>query len=95
MNELAKQALDKYLKLMNDFIYGNISTQRFEAHYLETFKNETVTFDEKIYSALNNLFLDLDMYCEDESIRDEDDIDKKELLKRVKSHLATLRLGES
>ena len=84
------QALNKYLDLLRSFACGGMGVSSFEKEYLTTFKNEETLFGGKVYDILNELFGDIDQYCADPAIRDDDDIDEKELLKRVMVALAQL-----
>ncbi|TXK95117.1 hypothetical protein BMR11_14125, partial [Methylococcaceae bacterium CS5] len=43
------------------------------------FKEETRVLPEDVYDALNNLFLDVDAYCADVSLRDDEDLDEEDL----------------
>jgi hypothetical protein len=90
LKKVKMQALDKYLDLLRSFVCGDISASSFEKIYLQTFKNEETVFGGQAYEILNELFGDIDEYCADPTIRDEDDIDEKELLRRVGSALERL-----
>lgn len=81
---------EKYILLIKQFVSGEIAAPQFEALYLEFFKNESEIFSERIFGVLNELFLDVDAYCSDPSLRDTGDIDDKELLERAKSALRKL-----
>jgi len=84
------QALAKYLDLLRTFTRGSLSAHLFEQEYLVAFKNEKILFGGTIYYILNELFGDVDEYCSDPAIRDEDDIDDEELLKRARVALERL-----
>ncbi len=82
--------IQKYILLITQFVTGEIAASQFEASYLDTFKNESEIFPEKIYGVLNELFLDVDAYCSDPDLRDEEDLDDQELLERAKEALTKL-----
>lgn len=74
-------AVVRYKSLLTQFVAGEITAQKFEAVYLEMFKEETELLPEGIYETLNILFSNVDMYCGDPSLRDEGDLDDDELMK--------------
>lgn len=80
----------KYKQLIFSFITGNISTNEFESSYLKMVKEEETIFDEVIYQIIGTLFSDVDAYCEDIELRDEDDIGELELFERAKTSLIQL-----
>ena len=82
--------ITKYKVLLNQFVSGEVSAPHFEAAFLEMFKNESSIFPEDIYDVLNNLFIDVDAYCGDESLRDDNDLDDKGLLASAKVALDKL-----
>ncbi len=82
--------LDKYILLLSQFVTGEITASKFGTQYLELFKNETESFSEDTYDVLNNLFSDADAYCEDPSLRDDEDLNDDELLASVKKALEKL-----
>ena len=58
--------------------------------YFDMFKNEAGIFPENTYAVLNELFLDVDAYCRDPDLRDEENLDDQELLEKAKQALAKL-----
>lgn len=82
--------LEKYILLISQFVAGEITTPQFEASYLRMFKNETENLPEDIYDVLNNLFLDVDAYCGDPDLRDEEDLSEEQLLASAKVTLEKL-----
>jgi len=82
--------IEKYILLITQFVTGELTASQFEVSYLDMFKNESETLPEKTYAALNELFLDVDAYCSDPALRDEEDLDDQELLERAKQALAKL-----
>lgn len=82
--------IDKYILLLTQFVNSEIAASEFDTLYLELFKKETETFPEEIYDILNNLFSDVDAYCEDPDLRDDEDLDEDELLISAKKALEEL-----
>lgn len=82
--------LEKYKSLCSKFIKGDMKDVHFEKLYLKMFINEKNDMSNSIYLILNELFLDVEDYCSDITLRDEGDIDEEELLKRTKIALEKL-----
>jgi hypothetical protein len=84
---------NKYISLITSFIDGDIPVCDFEKQYLDMFKNETDTLSEIEYEALDFLFSSVDVFCADDDLRDDDDIDEKQLLDDARITLSKLRKG--
>jgi hypothetical protein len=67
----AKQAVLVYLDLIEQFVDGRISANRFEAGFLPIFKNETTHLPEDFFNVLDGLFADVDDYVADPELRAE------------------------
>ena len=80
----------RYILLLTQFVTGKITAAQFEHAFLKMFKEETEIFPEDIYEVLNKLFLDVDAYCGDPSLRDEEDLDDEKLLAGAKEALKKL-----
>ena len=83
-------ALQKYINLLSRLEAGDMSASDFEDQYMKTFKGEKSHIDEPYFSALNDLFFDVDSYCDDPSLRDDGDIDGDELRGRARATLKVL-----
>ena len=83
--------IEQYILLITQFIVGEITTSQFESRYLEMFKNETNQFPESVYDVLNKLFSDVDSYCGDPDLRDDEDLGDEELLDCAKEALERLK----
>jgi hypothetical protein len=83
-------AISKYISLIQKFFVGDITVAQFEYLYLDMFKNENEELPEDVYEVLNTLFLDVDAYCEDPSLRVEGDLDEESL--RVSAKVALDKL---
>jgi len=82
--------ISRYILLLMQFVSGKITAAQFERSYLEMFKNEQEVFPENVYEVLNNLFLDVDAYCGDPSLRTKEDLDDDGLRSRAKEALKKL-----
>ena len=85
MNTIAK-----YILLITQLVTGEITVSQFETSYLEMFKNESGILPEDVYDVLNNLFLDVDAYCGDAELRDDEDLDDDGLVASAKEALKKL-----
>ncbi len=77
-----KIKLDLYTNLIRDYLNNRISTKCFEYTYLKLFKEETREMSSEEYSIINGLFMDVEAFCDDPTLRDANDIDEHELRKR-------------
>jgi len=82
--------LKKYISVITDFSKGEISVDEFERMYLKMVKEETFIFNDKIFKVIGTLFSDVDAYCGDADLRDEDDIDEAQLKERAEIALCKL-----
>ena len=83
--------IDKYILLITQFVIGEITASQFEDRYLEIFKNESNQLPEHVYNILNKLFSNVDSYCDDPNLRDEEDLDDEALLVCAKEALENLK----
>ena len=65
------QALSAYLELIEQFVNGHISAERFEAVFLSRFKTETTHLPDTAFNVLDGLFGDVDDYVSDPGLRAE------------------------
>ena len=86
-----EEPLDKYISLLNQFVSGAITAPEFEMSYLEMFSNDETDIPAFAWRVLNELFLDTDAYCADPDLRDEDELDEKQLLASAQRALDILR----
>lgn len=83
--------LRKYKQLIFDFVVGNLAVGDFKSSYLKMVKEEQKIFGDEIHQIIGTLFSDLeDAYCVDPKLRDEADINEKELLIRARISLKQL-----
>ena len=83
----------KYIGLITSYVDGDMPVCDFEKQYLDMFKNETEMLSEIEYDALDFLFSSVDVFCADDDLRDDDDIDEKQLLDDARVTLSKLRKG--
>jgi len=83
-------AIEKYILLLSQFIADEITGLEFEDLFLEMFKSESNILPNYAYDALNKLFLDVDSYCGDPDLRDDEDLDDEMLEVSAKEALKKL-----
>lgn len=85
-------SVNKYRDLIRLFLSGAVNATAFETLYLSIFASEPLGLAEDVYEVLNGLFLDVDAFCPDPLLRDEqeDDIDEETLRQRCKLALCKL-----
>ena len=82
MNEV-DFVLEEYVSKIRQFVDGDITACQFEESYLKIFKNEEKVLPEDVFEVLNELFTDVDSFCSDPELRDDEDLDDAELLNRA------------
>ena len=82
--------LKKYILLLTQFVSGEITAIQFEKIYLKTFLKEEEIFSERVEDILNDLFFDVEDYCQYPDLRDEGDLDEEGLLRNAKNALDKL-----
>lgn len=58
--------VDKYMKIINNFLNGVVSIKEFQKIFFEEFKKEPAGMNSELYEVLNRLFSDLNICTEDE-----------------------------
>lgn len=84
---------NKYKQLIEDFLTERITVDVFESRYLKSFIGDTfgdTPEHEILYEILNDLFLDVDAYCGDPTLRGEDDLDEAQLRQKAQNALFAL-----
>jgi hypothetical protein len=92
MAKLKVHKLSPYLKLIEEFTLRRIPAAEFEREYLQMFKNDVSTWTEEEYEVLNDLFCDVDSFCSDPRLRDNNDLDEVQL--RDSANTALEKLSE-
>ncbi len=91
MKQNTANYIQPYIDVVEKFIADQIDAQGFEKLFLELFKKDSTQFNEREYEILNNLFYDVEDFCANSDIRDDEDLDEKQLKTRSKKHLEKLR----
>jgi len=81
---------DKYVTLIRRFLDHRMSAEDFERQYLNLFKNETAWMTIAEFSPLERLFIAVDAFCPDPTLRSEDDLDEDQLREAAQSTLTAL-----
>ncbi|HYO57003.1 colicin immunity domain-containing protein [Archangium sp.] len=89
---MAAYNLEDYTHLIEAFTTGKMPVADFEREYLRRFKEDESRHPEAQFQILDALFADVDAYCADPELRDEDDLDEETLRSRATKALAQLRL---
>jgi hypothetical protein len=79
----------QYIKLMEDFLSGELSPENFERQFLSWFKQENEQMPDAIYDLLSDTFVAVDAYCETPD--GPYDLDLKELRVRIRAIATQLR----
>lgn len=88
--QLRLERLKPYIELMKALARKDIGLEQFERSYFDLFKNDPTMWGDAEFRVLNALFLDLDEYCADPSLRKPGDVDENEMVNRVVGALERL-----
>jgi len=83
--------LRQYIALIDAFVKEKIKPETFEKQYLELFKNDSGRPDQE-FAILDKIFADVDAFCNEPELCDEDDIDAYELKQRCVRYLGKLEM---
>lgn len=89
MNKNVKE----YIDLLENFALDLIDAAQFEHKFLTLFRkyrDANIQFAEPYYVVLNDIFLDVDAFCADPTLRDDNDIDNCTLKLRCRKNLEKL-----
>lgn len=81
---------ESYRQLMERFLRREVTAMQFKATFLSSFKSEPAGMAESLYLALDRLFSDVDMFCADDELHDDDDLDEDGLRRACKNALAQI-----
>ncbi|MBC6427309.1 MAG: hypothetical protein GDA51_12790 [Ekhidna sp.] len=93
LNNMKTLNINTYRKLIFQFVNKEISADQFEKDYISLFREFRDTgkvLEDVVSDIISELFTDVDAYCSDPELRDDDDIDEIELINRAKSSLKKL-----
>ena len=88
---MSTDSIHRYVTLIEAFVLGTISAVEFERKYLDMFKDETESFLSQEFCVLDTLFGDVDAFCADAHLRDENDLDEVQLKQRSQQALRKLK----
>lgn len=71
--------LSSYIHLIKSFLTGDLTALDFESKYLDTFKSDPTLRPQEVFLVLDKLFGDVDAFCAEPNLRDEDDLDEDQL----------------
>ena len=83
--------LEKYITLISSFVADKITATDFEREYLKLFKADETEWPEAEFAILDELFGEVDAFCADPQLRDENDLNEYELKERSKLALERLQ----
>lgn len=83
MDKTTQNAIDRHLAVLDLFSAGEISASDFEDRYLRLFEDDPEIYKNQLFNVLDKLFADVDSFCADPGLRDEQDIDEHEFKRRV------------
>jgi hypothetical protein len=84
------ETAEQYTALIRGFLDEALDAQEFESRFLEKFKNETTVLPLDIFEVLDELFADVDAFCPDPELRDDDDLNEQQLRAKAAEALAKL-----
>jgi hypothetical protein len=82
---------EDYQRLIERFLRREIDAKEFEVTYLDRFKHDDREMSSDLFLALDELFADVDMFCADDELRDDEDLDEAELRRKCELSLAVIR----
>lgn len=74
---------ERYVTLARAFVNSEISAAEFEDAYLTLFRNETKYIPKEFAGPINEIFYDVDAYVADPDLREDGDLDDKQLKDKV------------
>ncbi|MCP5468589.1 MAG: hypothetical protein H7A32_04905 [Deltaproteobacteria bacterium] len=96
MKKKSEVIIDNFLDLMKKLVMKKISGPHFEKKYLEMSRafrdnEDYLEVPEEIRLLISHVFVSVDAYCSDPTIRDENDIDENQLREEVKTELLKIK----
>ena len=83
--------MDSYIGLIRDYLSTKMSAKCFEYIYLKQFIEEKREKTDVEHDILHRLFMDVESFCDNPDLIDEDDIGEEELRKRCTVALEKLK----
>lgn len=78
-NDETSKKLARYTNLIDRYLSGKLNVLDFEKEYLKMFKDDQTPWDGEEFDILNGLFIDIDAFCYDSTIRTLQDLDETQL----------------
>ena len=84
--------MEKYIKLLQEFVSNHISAAEFEQAFIQLFTNDNNLLPSREFQRLDKLFADVDAYCGDPNLIEDTrfDIGEAELRLSAEETLKTL-----
>jgi hypothetical protein len=76
------KGLKRYVSLIQSFLTNAIDARTFEREYLYLFKGDSTEWSQTEYAVLNELFSDVDAFCDDPALIGPGDLSEAELRER-------------
>ena len=86
-----KEYLKPYESLLTSFIDGKIQPVQFEKDYINLFQDHNSELTEAEHKIVEEMFFAVDDFCADPELREEGDLDEKQLLKEASRSLEALK----
>jgi hypothetical protein len=90
VDDMEPETLEQYTALIRRFLDEAIDAREFESRFLEKFKNETTILPLDVFEVLDELFADVDAFCPDPELCDDDDLNEQQLRAKAAEALAKL-----
>jgi hypothetical protein len=88
---MMSDGLQRYIALISSFVTDKIEAVDFERKFLKLFKEDAMEWSGAEFAILDGLFADIDAFCSDPQLRDEEDLDEYELKEKCKIALEKLQ----
>jgi hypothetical protein len=88
---MMSDGLQRYITLISSFVTDKIEAIDFERKFLKLFKEDPTEWSGAEFAILDGLFADIDAFCSDPKLRDEEDLDEYELKEKCKIALEKLQ----
>jgi hypothetical protein len=97
---MSDSILTDYVTLIGSFVSKEIGAEDFEKQYLKMFKTQSGFLPNNIFKILDGLFGDVDAFCADPELCDEDNLNEEQLREKCARALKQLHglidsLGQS
>ena len=73
------ERLTPYVHLISSFVKGDITATDFETQYLNLYQDDDTQFSDEEFFILDELFGDVDAFCVDPRLHNEDDLSEEQL----------------